>query len=88
MRPGWIAGAGALLGRLLTATPWRAEKRQMYDRVVDVPRLLCFYGEGAELPAPALSAFRHALNAHYAAELGEPLPCALSWAHGPEPAAP
>jgi hypothetical protein len=83
VRPGWIAGAGALLGRLLTATPWRAEKRQMYDRVVDVPRLLCFYGEGAELPAPALSAFRHALNAHYAAELGEPLPCALSWAHGP-----
>jgi alkylated DNA repair dioxygenase AlkB len=72
VRPGWIAGAGALLGRLLTATPWRAEKRRMYDRVVDVPRLLCFYGEGAELPDPALSAFRQALNAQYAAELGEP----------------
>src|ERR1022692_287312 len=72
VRPGWIAGAGSLLGRLLTATPWRAEKRQMYDRVVDVPRLLCFYGEGAELPDPALSAFRQVLNAHYAAELGEP----------------
>ena len=72
VRPGWIAGAGALLDRLLTATPWRAEKRRMYDRVVDVPRLLCFYGEGAELPDPALSAFRQALNAQYAAELGEP----------------
>ena len=72
VRPDWISGAGALLSRLLTATPWRAEKRQMYDRVVDVPRLLCFYGEGAELPDPALSAFRQALNAHYAAELGEP----------------
>jgi alkylated DNA repair dioxygenase AlkB len=72
VRPGWIAGAGALLGRLLTAAPWRAEKRRMYDRVVDVPRLLCFYGEGAELPDPALSAFRQALNAQYAAELGEP----------------
>ena len=72
VRPGWIAGAGALLGRLLAVTPWRAEKRQMYDRMVDVPRLLCFYGEGAALPDPALSAFRQALNAHYAAELGEP----------------
>jgi alkylated DNA repair dioxygenase AlkB len=72
VRPGWIAGAGALLGRLLAVTPWRAEKRQMYDRMVDVPRLLCFYGEGAALPDPALSAFRQALNAQYAAELGEP----------------
>jgi alkylated DNA repair dioxygenase AlkB len=72
VRPGWIAGSGALLGRLLAVTPWRAEKRQMYDRMVDVPRLLCFYGEGAALPDPALSAFRQALNAHYAAELGEP----------------
>jgi alkylated DNA repair dioxygenase AlkB len=52
--------------------PWRAEKRQMYDRVVDVPRLLCFYPEGAALPDPALAEFRRALNAHYAAELGEP----------------
>jgi alkylated DNA repair dioxygenase AlkB len=72
VRPGWIAGSGALLDRLLAVTPWRAEKRQMYDRMVDVPRLLCFYGEGAALPDPALSAFRQALNAHYAAELGEP----------------
>jgi alkylated DNA repair dioxygenase AlkB len=44
----------------------------MYDRVVDVPRLLCFYGEDAPLPDPALTAARQALNAHYGAELGEP----------------
>jgi alkylated DNA repair dioxygenase AlkB len=44
-RPGWLAGADALFGRLLDAVPWRAERRQMYDRVVDVPRLLCFYGD-------------------------------------------
>ena len=43
----------------------------MYERVVDVPRLLCFYGEDAALPDPALDACRDALNAHYAAELGE-----------------
>ena len=44
----------------------------MYDRTVDVPRLLCFYDERATLPEPALDACRDALNAHYAGELGEP----------------
>jgi len=44
----------------------------MYDRVVAVPRLLCFYGEDAALPDPALTAARAALNAHYGPELGEP----------------
>src|ERR1035441_8728285 len=51
VRPGWIAGADALFGRLIDAVPWRAELRQMYDRVVDVPRLLCFYGDGDRCPA-------------------------------------
>ncbi len=72
LRPGWVTGADALLGRLAAAVPWRAEKRQMYDRVVDVPRLACFYGAGQALPDPVLGEFRQALNAHYAAELGEP----------------
>ena len=44
----------------------------MYDRVVAVPRLLCFYGEDAALPDQALTAARAALNAHYGPELGEP----------------
>ena len=44
VRPGWLAGADELFARLLQAVPWRAERRHMYDRVVDVPRLLCFYG--------------------------------------------
>jgi alkylated DNA repair dioxygenase AlkB len=43
----------------------------MYDRVVDVPRLLCFYDEGEPLPDPLLAEARDALAAHYAAELGE-----------------
>jgi alkylated DNA repair dioxygenase AlkB len=66
-------GADALFERLLTAVPWRAERRTMYDRVVDVPRLLCFYGEGEDLPDPVLAAARDALSAHYLAALGEPL---------------
>jgi alkylated DNA repair dioxygenase AlkB len=72
-RPGWIMGADDLFERLLAAVPWRAERRTMYDRVVDVPRLLCFYGEGEVLPDPALAAARDALSAHYRAELSEPL---------------
>jgi len=71
VRPGWLAGSGDVFSRLLEAVPWRAEKRQMYDRVVDVPRLLCFYGEDTPLPDPVLVAARRALNAHYGAELGE-----------------
>ena len=71
-RPGWLAGSGAVFTRLARTVPWRAEKRQMYDKVVAVPRLLCFYGEDAALPDPALTAAREALNAHYGAELGEP----------------
>src|SRR5439155_14159938 len=50
----------------------RAERRHMYDRMVDVPRLLCFYDEGEALPDPALDTARTALDAHYADELGEP----------------
>ena len=67
---GWLAGSAPLFARLAEAVPWRAERRRMYDRTVDVPRLLCFYGEREPLPDPALDACRDALNAHYAPEPG------------------
>jgi alkylated DNA repair dioxygenase AlkB len=70
--PGWLSG-GDLLERLLEDVPWHAERRPMYDRVVDVPRLLCHYAEGERLPHPTLEAVRDALNARYEPELGEPL---------------
>jgi alkylated DNA repair dioxygenase AlkB len=69
--PGWLAGSGAVFSRLLETVPWRAEKRHMYDRVVDVPRLLCFYGEDAPLPDSVLTEAMCVLNANYGAELGE-----------------
>ena len=72
LRPGWLAGSGAVFGRLVETVPWRAEQRPMYDKVVAVPRLLCFYGEDEPLPDPVLTAAREALNAHYGPELGEP----------------
>jgi alkylated DNA repair dioxygenase AlkB len=70
--PGWLRGADALFARLAGTVPWRAERRQMYDREVDVPRLVCFYGEGAPLPDPVLDQAREALTAHYGHELREP----------------
>ena len=69
---GWLAGSAPLFTRLAQAVPWRAERRRMYDRTVDVPRLLCFYGENAPLPDPVLDACRVTLNGYYAGELGEP----------------
>src|ERR1700736_1076169 len=71
LRPGWLEGSGAVFGALVETVPWRAEKRHMYDKVVAVPRLLCFYGEDEPLPDPVLAAAREALNAHYGPELGE-----------------
>jgi alkylated DNA repair dioxygenase AlkB len=72
LRRGWMAGADALVERLTTAVAWTAERRRMYDRMVDVPRLVCFYPEGAAFPDPALTKARSALDQHYGPELGEP----------------
>jgi alkylated DNA repair dioxygenase AlkB len=68
----WLADADEVFTTLVREVPWRAERRQMYDRVVDVPRLLHTYMIGEELPHPALTAAREALSAHYLDELGEP----------------
>ncbi|WP_420121678.1 alpha-ketoglutarate-dependent dioxygenase AlkB [Nakamurella sp.] len=68
-RPGWLAGSEPVLDALLRDVPWRAEERQMYDRQVAVPRLLCWYsgapGEPEPFPHPVLAAARAALNRHY-----------------------
>ncbi|MFC9327496.1 alpha-ketoglutarate-dependent dioxygenase AlkB [Kitasatospora sp. NPDC057015] len=70
--PGWLTGADTLFEQLVADVPWQAEQRQMYERVVAVPRLLAHYREGRELPHPVLARARSVLSAHYAAELGEP----------------
>lgn len=70
--PGWVSGCDEVLATLLHRVPWRTERRQMYDAVVDVPRLQCFYAAGEALPHPLLTDMRERLSQHYAAELGEP----------------
>ena len=77
MRAGWLTdgspGEEGLLEALLSAVPWRAERRQMYDRVVDVPRLVSFHDLTVQDPPhPTLTRLRRRLNDIYAGELGEP----------------
>ena len=73
MRSAWVEDADALFEALLHETAWRAERRQMYDRVLDVPRLVSFHDLIAEpAPHPAITRLRRRLNDIYAGELGEP----------------
>ncbi|ORW13513.1 DNA repair protein [Mycolicibacter longobardus] len=74
VRPGWLADETAdLVGELQSSIPWRAERRRMYDRVLDVPRLVSFHDlAGGHAPHPAIAKLRRRLNDIYAGELGEP----------------
>jgi alkylated DNA repair dioxygenase AlkB len=72
VRRSWVGGADLLFETLARTVPWHGERRTMYDREVDVPRLLCFYGEQDPLPDPLLDQAREVLSASYEAELGEP----------------
>ncbi|MGZ5370739.1 alpha-ketoglutarate-dependent dioxygenase AlkB [Aeromicrobium sp.] len=69
--PGWISGSDDLFLRLRSEVPWRAEKREMWDKVVEVPRLVCSYGMRDALPDPLLDEARDLLSSHYESELGE-----------------
>ncbi|MCD4525610.1 alpha-ketoglutarate-dependent dioxygenase AlkB [Nocardioides sp. cx-173] len=68
----WVPEADDIFTTMVDAVPWRAERRQMYDRVVDVPRLVHTYMIGEALPHPMLEEARDALSEHYLPELGEP----------------
>jgi alkylated DNA repair dioxygenase AlkB len=76
VRSGWLESAdssAALFDELMSGIPWRAERRQMYDRVLDVPRLVSFHNLVDDpVPHPWLKQVRRRLNDIYAGELGEP----------------
>ena len=62
--PGWVAGEDALMEALVGTTAWRRERRPMYDRIVDVPRLVA--GLPDDGPGhPLLESIRMLLSAHY-----------------------
>ncbi len=73
LRSGWLTDADEVFGALRSAVPWRAERRQMYDRVLDVPRLVSFHDLTADdAPHALVNRLRRRLNDSYAGELGEP----------------
>ena len=73
VRSGWLTDHDGLFEELEASIPWRAERRQMYDRVLDVPRLVSFHNLVDEPPPhPRLKQMRRRLNDTYGGELGEP----------------
>jgi alkylated DNA repair dioxygenase AlkB len=68
--PGWLHGSDEVF-EVLLGIDWRADRRQMYDNVVDVPRLLRWFGGDERLPHPVLAEAKAALSRHYRGELGE-----------------
>lgn len=68
----WLPDPDDVLAALVHRVPWRSESRQMYERLVAVPRLVHTYAADDPLPHPRLAEARAALSEHYADELGEP----------------
>lgn len=60
--PGWVSGHDALFDQLERDLPWRHEQMKMYDRLVDVPRLLAIVDPTT---APLLAAMRDTLSRAY-----------------------
>jgi alkylated DNA repair dioxygenase AlkB len=66
--PAWVTGHEAVLEHLVRTTTWSQPRREMYERMVDVPRLV------AALPDdgpghPVLEDMRRALARRYGVEL-------------------
>jgi alkylated DNA repair dioxygenase AlkB len=62
--PEWVRGHETVLETLWTTTRWEAHSRQMYDRVVEVPRLVATLPDGGP-GHPILPGLGDALTARY-----------------------
>src|SRR6478609_6054161 len=71
VRRHWIDGADSVFTALADGVDWRSERRPMYDRVVDVPRLVAFHDRIADVPHPSVAEAGDALSCHYFDELPE-----------------
>src|SRR3954470_5292697 len=66
--PGWVRGQEEVFEHLVRTTAWRREQREMYDRTVDVPRLVAGLPEDGP-GHPAIETMRAALSARYGTAL-------------------
>ena len=71
--PGWVRRHDLAFDALVGAVRWRAERRPMYERTVDVPRLVARYEEGEPLPHPVVDEALSVLRQHYGADVGGPV---------------
>lgn len=69
---GWLGGADTLLDRLVREVPWHQGRRDMYERIVDEPRLSRWYGPDRTPPDPVLAVARRALIERYQRPFGGP----------------
>lgn len=61
---GWVSGSTGLFDELRRQVGWRHERRQMYEREVDVPRLTAWFGEDEPVPG-LMSVMAEALGRRY-----------------------
>jgi alkylated DNA repair dioxygenase AlkB len=66
--PGWVAGHDALFEQLERETRWRTDRRWMYERMVDTPRLIATLPEDGP-GHPLMDEMRAALSARYGEDL-------------------
>jgi alkylated DNA repair dioxygenase AlkB len=62
--PGWLAGHEALFATLRETVHFRREKRQMYERIVEVPRLIATLPADGPVPE-VVEALRRTLSDRY-----------------------
>jgi alkylated DNA repair dioxygenase AlkB len=62
--PGWLAGHEQLFDALVNGVRWRKERREMYDRIVDVPRLYAVLPDDGAVP-PIIESMRSVLSSRY-----------------------
>jgi hypothetical protein len=73
---GFLRGADTLLDLLIDEVEWRQGRRWMFERIVDDPRLSRWFGAGEDLPDPALTDVRKALQSQYGVQLAT---CGLNY---------
>ncbi|MEM7250341.1 MAG: alpha-ketoglutarate-dependent dioxygenase AlkB [Pseudomonadota bacterium] len=66
--PNWLDGADVVFDGLIQSTEWRHQQRRMYERVVDVPRLVGTPAPNSEY-GPLLTAMADSLSARYSQSL-------------------
>jgi alkylated DNA repair dioxygenase AlkB len=65
--PGWLRGHEAIFEALSSSIRWRQESREMYEKLVDVPRLYAVLPEDGA-GHPMLETMRRTLSARYGEE--------------------